>query len=207
MKKLSQGAEAIIYEKRVDNSLVIVKHRIKKDYRIEEIDYKLRKYRTRREARILEKLYALGFPSPKVLEVNEEEGIIVMEKIDGEKLRDVLDENNFKSFCYEIGKLVGFLHKHNIVHGDLTTSNFIVGKNNKLFLIDFGLSFISQKIEDKAVDLHLLRQALESKHFEFWQEAFKTVISSYKKSCPNAYEVLHRLEKVEQRGRYKRKKK
>ena len=207
MKKLSQGAEAIIYEKRVDNSLVIVKHRIKKDYRIEEIDYKLRKYRTRREARILEKLYALGFPSPKVLEVNEEEGIIVMEKIDGEKLRDVLDENNFKSFCSEIGKLVGFLHKHNIVHGDLTTSNFIVGKNNKLFLIDFGLSFISQKIEDKAVDLHLLRQALESKHFEFWQEAFKTVISSYKKSCPNAYEVLHRLEKVEQRGRYKRKKK
>ena len=207
MKKLSQGAEAIIYEKKVDNSLVIVKHRIKKDYRIEEIDYKLRKYRTRREARILEKLYALGFPSPKVLEVNEEEGIIVMEKIDGGKLRDVLDENNFKSFCSEIGKLVGFLHKHNIVHGDLTTSNFIVGKNNKLFLIDFGLSFISQKIEDKAVDLHLLRQALESKHFEFWQEAFKTVISSYKKSCPNAYEVLHRLEKVEQRGRYKRKKK
>ncbi len=207
MKKLSQGAEAIIYEKKVDNNLVIVKHRIKKDYRIEEIDYKLRKYRTRREARILEKLYALGFPSPKVLEVNEEEGIIVMEKIDGGKLRDVLDKNNFKSFCSEIGKLVGFLHKHNIVHGDLTTSNFIVGKNNKLFLIDFGLSFISQKIEDKAVDLHLLRQALESKHFEFWQEAFKTVISSYKKSCPNAYEVLHRLEKVEQRGRYKRKKK
>jgi tRNA A-37 threonylcarbamoyl transferase component Bud32 len=34
-----------------------------------------------------------------------------------------------------------------------------------LKIIDFGLSFVSDKVEDKAVDLHLFSEAVESKHF------------------------------------------
>ena len=202
MKKISQGAEAIIYEE--ENK--IVKLRPEKKYRIREIDYKLRKYRTRREARILEKLSKLDFPSPKILDVDEEKGIIVMQKINGKKLRDVLTKQNFRDYCEKIGELIATLHKNNIIHSDLTTSNFIVTKDNKLFVIDFGLSFVSLKTEDKAVDLHLLKQALESKHFDIWNEAFNVVIEAYKKNYQDSEAVLKRLEKVERRGRYKRKK-
>ncbi len=202
MKKISQGAEAIIYEE--ENK--IIKLRPEKKYRIREIDYKLRKYRTRREARILEKLSKLDFPSPKILDVDEEKGIIVMQKINGKKLRDVLTKQNFRDYCKKIGELIATLHKNNIIHSDLTTSNFIVTKDNKLFVIDFGLSFVSLKTEDKAVDLHLLKQALESKHFDIWNEAFDVVIEVYKKNYQDSEAVLKRLEKVERRGRYKRKK-
>ncbi len=72
----------------------------------------------------------------------------------------------------------------------------------KIYFIDFGLGFQSHKYEDKAVDLHLLRQALEAKHFKHWQELFDEVIKAYKQS-PDFKIVLERLKAVEKRGRYK----
>lgn len=40
-----------------------------------------------------------------------------------------------------MGFLIFRLHQQGIIHGDLTTSNMIL-KDNKLYLIDFGLSYI-----------------------------------------------------------------
>ena len=68
----------------------------------------------------------------------------------------------------------------------------------KLYFIDFGLGFFSTKAEDKAVDLHLLKQALESKHYKNFEKLYKTILKNYKHK-----DVLKRLEKVELRGRYK----
>ena len=201
MKVLSRGAEAIIYEK--NNK--ILKSRPEKSYRIKEIDSKLRKYRTRRESKLLEKLQKIDFQSPKLIDVSEERADIFMEKIDGKKLRDVINKKNFVVYCKKIGELIAILHNNNIVHNDLTTSNFIVGKNNKLYLIDFGLSFVSLKVEDKAVDLHLLKQALESKHYDIFEDAFKIILEEYSKKYKQAQDVLNRLKKVESRGRYKKK--
>ena len=81
---------------------------------------------------------------------------------------------------------------------DKSKSNF------KIYFIDFGLGFISRKIEDKAVDLHLLKQALEAKHFKNWEILFENVIEGYKK-YPKYKEALERLKAVEKRGRYKEK--
>ncbi|MGB9748755.1 MAG: KEOPS complex kinase/ATPase Bud32 [Candidatus Woesearchaeota archaeon] len=201
MKVISRGAEAIIYE----NNNRILKSRPEKNYRIKEIDSKLRKYRTRREARILEKLEKLNFPSPRLIKVDEERAEIAMEKIKGKKLRDVLKKQNFVAYCRKIGELIASLHENNIVHNDLTTSNFIVSENNELFLIDFGLSFVSLKVEDKAVDLHLLKQALESKHYDIFEDAFRTILEEYSKKYKEADDVVKRLKKVESRGRYKNK--
>ena len=47
----------------------------------------------------------------------------------------------------------------------LTTPTNDMIYDKKIYLIDFGLSLYSNKPEDKAVDLHLLKQALESKHY------------------------------------------
>jgi len=96
------------------------------------------------------------------------------------------------------------LHNHLIIHGDLTTSNMIL--NKEIYFIDFGLSFFSEKAEDKAVDLHLLKEGLESKHYRIWEECFRCALEAYRKEANKSSETLKRLEIVEKRGRYRAKK-
>lgn len=196
-KLIAQGAEAKLFQEK--NRLI--KERIKKSYRLKYIDEKIRKFRTKREAKILQKLDFV----PKVLKVDDKNKIIEMDFIDGKLVKNILDDVNKvkrKEICKKIGKNIAELHNLNIIHGDLTTSNFIFKK--KVYFIDFGLSFISNRIEDKAVDLHLLKQALESKHYRHFEDCFKDVLEGYKK-VKDYDKILNRLGKVESRGRYKRK--
>ncbi|MFH1682802.1 MAG: hypothetical protein ABIA37_03315, partial [Candidatus Woesearchaeota archaeon] len=72
-------------------------------------------------------------------------------------------------------------------------------------LIDFGLSFFSDRAEDKAVDLFLLDRALESKHYLIYPEVFEQVLKSYQENYPEAVAVLERFEIVKGRGRNKNK--
>jgi len=194
MKIIAQGAEAKLYK---DNDKII-KKRISKNYRIKELDEALRKTRTKREAKILEKL-PKEIPSPSLLRQDKTD--LEMSFIKGEKVRDVLDIN--LKLCNELGKKIAIMHNAGIIHGDLTTSNMIYDK--KIYFIDFGLSYFSEKIEDKAVDLHLLRQALESKHYRVYEKAFKLVLEGYKSKVKKYKEIMTRLEKVESRGRNKSK--
>ena len=203
MKLIDEGAEAKIY---LDNNLII-KKRIPKTYRIKVIDDCLRKTRTRKELRILIKASNI-INVPKVhFSSSEKDFKIVMEFIDGKKLAEHLDNFSDKErthICHEIGKQTALMHNSNIIHGDLTTSNMI-SKENKIFFIDFGLGFISDKIEDKAVDLHLIEQALQSKHYTHFQSSFNEVIDTYKKYSNKNKEIFDRLDKVNERGRYKNK--
>ena len=196
MHKIAQGAEAKLYL--TDSK--IVKDRFKKGYRLKEIDERLRKSRTRREAKIFEKLALLNFPAPRLISTDEKEKI-TMEFIDGHKLRDVLEQKDYIKLCEEVGEKIAILHNNHIIHGDLTTSNMILSK--EIYFIDFGLSFFSEKIEDMAVDLHLLKQALESRHYKVWEKCFKAALAGYKQNGKYYKEVIERLEKVEKRGRYK----
>src|SRR3989344_338537 len=101
---------------------------------------------------------------------------------EGKFLEDILDGLSISErnkICRQIGQEISKLHEQNIIHGDLTTSNMIYYKD-KIYFIDFGLSFFSHKIEDKAVDLHLLKKALQSKHYKHFESTFKTILSSYK---------------------------
>ena len=204
MKIIAQGAESIIY---LENN-EIIKHRIKKNYRINEIDIKKRKYPTRSEAKLLQKAKDFGVKISSIKKIDEKEFKLILEYIDGKIVRDYinnLNENGIKKIFNEIGKEVAKLHDASIIHGDLTTANFI-SKDNKIYLIDFGLGLISEKIEDKAVDLRVLKQALESKHSKISDLAFNEVLNGYSKS-KNYEKVIERLGIVSLRGRYKRKKK
>jgi len=198
-KIIGRGAEAILY---IENNK-LVKERIKKNYRINEIDEKLRKYRTRSESKLMQNS---GINVPKILTVNDKTMKIEMEFIEGKLIKNILDnldEKEREKLCKQIGEQIAILHDNNIIHGDLTTSNMIL-KDNKVYFIDFGLGFVSLKIEDKAVDLHLLKQALESKHYKVFEDCFNSILKGYKKSV-NYEDVMERLKKVEKRGRYKRK--
>ncbi|PIN77384.1 Kae1-associated kinase Bud32 [Candidatus Woesearchaeota archaeon CG10_big_fil_rev_8_21_14_0_10_34_12] len=206
-KILYQGAEAIIS---LDNNIV-KKHRLKKPYRISEIDEKLRKLRTKSEAKLLEKLKG-RINVPKIIEINDKNNEVIMEFIKGKKLSEHLDSFSLKQqeeICRTIGEETGKFHDLDIIHGDLTTSNMILADGSeesnedcKIVFIDFGLGFHSQRKEDKAVDLHLLKQALEAKHFQNWEKLFNSVLQGYKKS-KNSKAVISQLKIVESRGRYK----
>jgi len=198
---IQQGAEANIIKVRYG----IIKDRVKKGYRIPELDIKIRTRRTKSEAKLLEKASKLiNCPKPFLQPSIRNSSKLKMPFIDGKKLSDYLDKfplKKQKEVCKLIGKSTAKLHDADIIHGDLTTSNMIL-KTNKIYFIDFGLGFVSHKFEDKAVDIHLLKQALEAKHFKNWEILFREVLKGYSKSKSHKT-VLERLKSVEKRGRYK----
>ena len=200
-KLIAQGAESKLFL--IGNK--ILKNRFAKKYRIQGIDDRLRKSRTRREAKVLQKFEGINFPSPKLIKTDERENLEI-EYIGGKLLKDVLEKSNYTKLSKEIGGKIAILHNENIIHGDLTTSNMILNKNKEVYFIDFGLSFFSHKIEDKAVDLHLLKEALESKHYRVWEKCYKAALESYEKNAKDGKGVVKRLRVVEGRGRYKGKK-
>ncbi len=189
MKVIGEGAEARIER---DGSIVR-KVRPEKQYRHPDLDHRLRRFRTRREAKVLSKV---GVPGLR--RMDDKNMVVEMDFLEGPQLRDVLDKDNTERFGKELGALVRSLHDQGIIHGDLTTSNVLL-VDGKLRLIDFGLSFFSEDVEDKAVDLHLLMHALSSKHPEL--AVWDAVLEGYGKDDA----VRERLEQVELRGRYKHK--
>jgi Kae1-associated kinase Bud32 len=191
---LAKGAEAEIFL-----SGDIIKSRISKGYRLKALDESLRKSRNSREAKILQKMPE-GVGAPKL--ISKEDYVLKMEYIQGQKVRDMLE--NDLSVCEQIGKKIALMHNAGIIHGDLTTSNMIFDGKNVRF-IDFGLGFFSLKDEDKAVDLHLLRQALESRHYKVWERALKRILQAYTDEAIGADEIVKRYKVVEGRGRNKAK--
>jgi Kae1-associated kinase Bud32 len=202
MQLIAQGAEAKI----LSDQSTVKKERFEKTYRHPKLDSKLRKFRTRREAKILTKLAEEGFPSPKLIDMDDSTMEVRMEHVPGKMVKEVINEDNCKALCSEIGKNLAMMHNMGIIHHDLTTSNMILHeKEKKVYFIDFGLSFFSEKIEDKAVDLHLLRHALESRHHQIAGKCFEAVEGAYLRHADSAEQVMTRLESVEKRGRYKSK--
>ena len=196
-KILGAGAEATVYLDDI-NGKSVDKERSRKNYRHEAIDSVLRKTRTRKEAKILKSLESSGFV-PKLIEQKDHN--VIMEYVDGIQLKKLLDKK--PELAVLIGKNLAFMHDLNIIHGDLTTSNMVLTKNKKLYFIDFGLSFNSSRVEDKAVDIHLFRQALESKHFRVNDKAYGYFLKGY--APKDRKDILERLCIVETRGRYKEK--
>ncbi len=202
MKKkiLTQGAEATIYF----DGINVTKERISKNYRLTEIDKKIIKKRTKSETKILMKSSKIiDSPEPKkIKEFNK----IVMPFIKGERLSDKLNfYNKFKQkkIMFDVGKSIAKIHREGIIHGDLTTSNMIL-KNNKVHIFDFGLGSLNGKYEQKGVDIHLLKQALEARHFQNWKFLFENFKKGYESiNNSEAKKVFERLKVIEKRGRYK----
>jgi len=197
---LSSGAEAIIYQDKEN----IIKHRISKSYRHPELDKKIIKRRTKAETKILTKASEIiSVPKP---EEQKELDKIIMPFIEGDKLSLTLDnypKEKQEKVMFQIGETIAKLHKESLIHGDLTTSNILL-KENQIYLIDFGLGFQNGKYEDKGVDIHLLKQALEAKHFKDWKSLFKKFQKGYESiNKEEAEKIFNRLNAIEKRGRYR----
>lgn len=104
--------------------------------------------------------------------VDLETSLIYMEYIEGISVREFLVTAEGETpeaqsrVAKEIGTALGKMHNIEVIHGDLTTSNLMMRKETggSVVLIDFGLSYVSNLIEDKAVDLYVLERAFSSTH-------------------------------------------
>ncbi len=204
MEIIYRGAESIISLGSFEGQEAIVKERVTKDYRIKQLDDKLRKERTKKEVKLLTEARKVGVLTPKILNVNEKNFKIVMENISGVRVKEFLNssgEDEIKDTCFKIGKLVGKLHQNNIIHGDLTTSNMIL-KGDEIYFIDFSLGDISSRIEDKGVDLNLFKEALKSTHFKIVDKCWLNFLEGYRKEYLGSEDVLLKLKEIKKRVRY-----
>ncbi|HZC20264.1 MAG TPA: KEOPS complex kinase/ATPase Bud32 [Nitrososphaeraceae archaeon] len=197
---IKRGAEADIYLIQWYNKKAISKVRIPKPYRHRSLDNEIRKYRTIHEAAMSSAAKEAGIISPFIYFTDPFQAEIIMEFIQGKSVKDVLTPQ----LSYKMGVYTALLHTNNIVHGDLTTSNFIASK--KVVLIDFGLSYYSTRIEDKAVDIRLIRQVFSSAHTPLYKDVYESFIEGYltvvdKKKM---HRILESVSEIEQRGRYAR---
>jgi TP53 regulating kinase-like protein len=202
-----KGAEAYLYKEEWYGMQVIRKHRVQKNYRVSQLDYKIRRSRTIHEARLIYEAGRVGVPTPSIYFVNPNESTIVMEYVEGDKLKDTVDslgKEELEKVFRKVGRQIGMLHGNDIIHGDLTTSNMIQTPSEKIFFVDFGLGEFSSSIENRGVDMHLMHRALESTHYEHSIEGFRSITEGYTAVIgeKRSAEVLKRVHEIESRGRY-----
>lgn len=217
---LRQGAEARLHIGDFLGQKAIVKERFSKKYRHPQLDERLTKERLKGEVRSLMRCKMVGIRTPTIYHVDMESGILVMEYLSSaptcrDYIENLLNDTNcnnvemLKKLSQEIGKILGRMHKNNVIHGDLTTSNILIEKDErselKICLIDFGLGFAEGTAEDKGVDLYVLERALISTHpntefmFEAILDAYKKEMKGdQKKECD---EVVRKFEEIRMRGR------
>ena len=108
-----------------------------------------------------------------------------------------LRKDDFEKSLIETAELLSSIHSMGVIHGDPTTSNFMV--NNRVYAIDFGLSTISEDAEDRASDIRVFLESIDSHHSEInGRDIFLKSYSKWEGSAP----VLKSLEVLELRGRY-----
>ena len=113
------------------------------------------------------------------------------------------------------------MHSGDSIHGDLTTSNMMLkpsvpldkqlsgqpvtmsvkeivasGDIGDLYMIDFGLSHVSGKIEDKGVDFYVLKRAFISTH-PGSEELFDRIMEVYKAKTNKGLQIVAKFKEVE----------
>jgi len=204
---LKKGAEASLYLADWHGRRVIIKTRFPKKYRPAELDAEIRSYRTVHEPQLMHEAKKAGVPTPTIFLVDLKNAAITMEFVEGKQVKQLLgsiSKEERQELCVEIGKLIGRLHGHGVIHGDLTTSNMILNAEGKIFLVDFGLGEKNIELEARGVDLHLMKRALQSTHYQFSEECFESVMKGYTAvlGAEETEKVLGKIREIERRGRY-----
>lgn len=205
-KVLGRGAEAEVRSSYYLGRPTVVKERIPKGYRTLALEEQLSVSRTRKEVRMLKAMREAGVRTPYVVDADLNTRRLEMELLKGPRLAsifNILDEGSKKKALRRMGSILGRLHRCGIVHGDMTTSNFILmeKENMELGLIDASLSDRTEEIEKKGVDPRLFFEVFSSTHpgsmdlsDEFWK--------GYLEENPDGELVRKKTEEINSRGRY-----
>jgi Kae1-associated kinase Bud32 len=200
------GAEARLDSAEWMGRKVVHKQRVVKAYRHPTLDKTLQTFRIKNEVRLMLEARRAGIAVPVIYSVDLRENRIVMEEIQGLRVKDALEElpkDRAEVVAEKIGEIAARLHANDIVHGDLTTSNMLLD-GDSIVVIDFSLGSKSSELEDKGVDMHLLEEAFHSAHYRR-SELYELVKNSYVRAYPGGAAVLQKVREIEKRGRYTRK--
>jgi len=204
---LHRGAEADLSLATVGPWRVVVKRRVKKDYRNPSLDEQIRHDRTISEASQIHEAKTGGARVPSIVGMDLENNAIVMTQIAGTVARECLDELSAKEarkLLRSVGAQIGLLHTAGIVHGDLTTSNVIVSPSGAPFIVDFGMSHRSVEPEDRGVDLHLLQRSIVASHSQDSSSMMNATIRGYERTAGKkiATSTWRKAREIARRGRY-----
>jgi TP53 regulating kinase-like protein len=203
---LALGAESKIVKIDSFGTPFVLKTRPTKPYLIPEIDQYLRTSRISRESKTLTLARSFGIPTPTVYSIDLKSCTIMMDFIDGKTLKVIADQASHKNLfelCNQFGQLIAILHQRDVVHGDPTTSNVIVDTDSKLWLIDFGLADYNATVEMKGVDLHLIKRALETTHWDKQEPMLKAILDGYVDVIGSESDaIMKRMDEIRERGRY-----
>ena len=203
-KLIKRGAEADIFVISWFGEKAISKIRIPKLYRNALLDSDIRKKRTIHEANMLSATKLARVTTPFIYFVDPKDSEIVMEWVEGDNVKDIIDSE----LSAEIGRYAARMHSRNIIHGDLTTSNFIFNKkDHKLTVIDFGLSYYSERFEDKAVDVRLIKEIFISAYANDYEGLYSSFLLGYRDISGDGHvtaRILSTVQAIEKRGRYAR---
>ena len=203
---LAKGAESDIFKKTYLDKNAILKKRVSKSYRIPEIDNKIRYSRTKSEAKLLSDVKDVGVRTPILYDIDLNNKLILMEEIEGTLIKNLipnLNNDEIEDLAFDIGVNIGLMHNKNIIHGDITTSNMILNNEDNIVFIDFGLSYYSDLLEDKAVDLLVFKKSLKSLNSQISDKIFNNTIKGYSSINNNdSKDIISNILDIESRGRY-----
>jgi len=210
------GAEAEVMNGKWYGRDAIQKTRRPRGWRHPELDKSLTQRRMTNEVKLTISLSNIKAPVPAIWDVDLDEGRIIMEKIVGTPLINVLqnglhDDDTLRN----VGKSIRILHRNAINHGDLSTNNIIINNHNEAILIDLGLATIDYELEGYGVDLHVLHEIFRASHPSI-ENAMELVLEGYLSLDeelghpdkapggypPKAIDVVKRLEQIMTRVRY-----
>ena len=204
---LHRGAEADLSLATIGPWQVVIKRRVKKEYRNPSLDKQIRHDRTVSEASIIHEAKAAGAKVPSIVGIDVENNAIAMTRLDGTVARECLDDmgiSEARKLLRSMGEQVGLLHAAGIVHGDLTTSNVVVSPSGTPFIVDFGMSRRSIEPEDRGVDLHLLQRSIAASHSKDSSSMMNAMIRGYEQAAGKkvAASTSGKAREIARRGRY-----
>jgi TP53 regulating kinase and related kinases len=210
VRLLYRGAEADVFGGDWCGEPAIYKVRKPLPYRLAELDRQIRSQRTVHEAQMLHLSKLAGVSTPHLYYLSPPEALLVMEYVEGERLKTLLLKRGLAKERVEalgeaLGRSIAGLHAAGIMHGDLTTSNVIV-EGDAFSLIDFGLAIHSKRLEDQAVDLRLIKETLTGAHHALSKPFMQALLSGYSSVLgkERAGAATRKLTEIERRGRYAR---
>tara|TARA_B100000989_G_scaffold138076_1_gene102634 strand:+ start:7898 stop:8575 length:678 start_codon:yes stop_codon:yes gene_type:complete len=213
---LHLGAEAEVVSGTWFGRPAIMKKRRPRGWRHPDLDRRLTSKRMVNEVKLTIQLARLGAPVPAIWDVDIEDSVIIMEKIDSTPLIDVLREKDFDdNLLISVGKSIRELHRNAVCHGDLSTNNILINLNNEPVIIDLGLATRQYDVEGFGIDLHVLHEIFRASHPEV-KDAMDLVLKGYSEldkeigqpeeapggMPPTADEVIKRLGQIMTRVRY-----
>lgn len=206
--ELSRGAEASIHVVEWWGFPALRKEREAKRYRPKALDERLRRERTRTEARLLSEARRVGVRTPIIFDIDLAHHRLILEQLPGPTLKELLETTPeaaaLQRPVHEFGRTLGRLHAGGISHGDLTGSNvlFPQGPDGPVALLDLSMGSRSPGVEELGIDLHLVEEDLRALHPE-GERLVATFLEGYTEGNPSgATEVRQRARAIKGRVRY-----